>query len=237
MAGHVGWAAATHMALAILAKYPAPGQVKTRLSPPLAPAQAADLARAFLLDKVAQVRRISGVARVLAFAPPEAAAAFQSLTGDACVLIPQDGADLGERLSRLSERLFSAAAPAVAIIGTDSPTLRDDSLREARDALTGPHADVVLGPTEDGGYYLIGLRRPAPALFRGIPWSTERVLRATRARARAAGLRVHLLPVWYDVDTEADLRRLIRDLSSAPDAAPRTADALRALRLLDAGGQ
>jgi len=219
-----------------MAKLPVPGQVKTRLSPPLTPAEAADLARAFLLDKIAQVSRLPGVERFMAFSPPDASAEFRAITGGKYGLIRQAGADLGERLSGLSERLLATALPAAAIVGTDSPTLSDDCILEAVDILASGRADVVLGPVEDGGYYLIGLRTPSPFLFRDITWSTPHVLRDTLARAETAGCRVHLLPVWYDVDTETDLRRLARDLAVAPESAPQTARCIHALRSLGSTG-
>lgn len=229
-------AKAPSVALAIMAKSPAPGQVKTRLSPPLTPAEAAELARAFLLDKIAQVSRLPGVEQFLAFTPPDASEEFRAITGGTYVLIRQAGADLGERLSRVSDRLLATALPAAVIVGTDSPTLSDRCILEAIDVLALGRADVVLGPVEDGGYYLIGLRRPSPFLFRDITWSTPRVLRDTLARAQTVGLRVHLLPVWYDVDTETDLRRLARDLAAAPEIAPQTARCICALRSLDSTG-
>jgi uncharacterized protein len=229
-------AEAPSVALAIMAKFPAPGRVKTRLSPPLTPAEAADLALAFLLDKIAQVSRLPGVERFMAFTPPDASAEFRTITGGTYGMIRQAGADLGERLSGVSERLLATVLPAAAIVGTDSPTLSDDCILEAVDVLAFSRADVVLGPAEDGGYYLIGLRRPSPFLFRDIAWGTPLVLRDTLARAETAGLRVHLLPAWYDVDTDTDLRRLARELAATPEFAPHTARCIRALRSLASTG-
>jgi len=210
------------LALAVMAKRPQAGEVKTRLCPPLTPDEAAQLALSFFLDKLDQVRRVPGVARFLAFFPPDAEAFFRSQTGDAFSLLPQRGNDLGERLADLAERLLGEGYPAVTIVGTDSPTLPDAVLQEAHGALAQDRADVVLGPTDDGGYYLIGLRRPIRDLFRDIAWSTDAVLRQTVAKAEAAGLRTHILPTWYDVDVASDLRRLVCDLADDRTSAPRT---------------
>lgn len=212
----------TRLALAVMAKRPQAGEVKTRLCPPLTPEEAAELAQRFLLDKLDQVRRLPGLERFLAFSPPDAETFYRSQAGGAFSLLPQRGADLGERLSDLSERLLIAGHPAVMIIGTDSPTLPDSVLQEAHTVLAQNRADVVLGPTEDGGYYLIGLRQPKRDLFCGIAWSTDAVLRQTVARADAVGLRTHLLPSWYDVDVASDLRRLARDVADERTSAPWT---------------
>jgi hypothetical protein len=218
------------VAVVVMAKQPIAGHVKTRLSPPLTLEQAARLSHGFLLDTLQQVRRLRGVARFLAFAPPEAEAAFARLAQPDFTLVAQAGADLGERLAGLVERVTAEAVSSVAIMGTDAPTLPDAYLVEAIRVLDQRRADVVIGPTEDGGYYIIGLRRPAPALFHGIPWSTSDVFRETVAKVRTAALRLHVLPTWFDVDTEPDLRRLARDLERGDGAARHTSAHLRALR-------
>jgi len=210
------------IALAIMAKRPQAGEVKTRLCPPLLPEEAAQVAHAFLLDKLEQVRRLPGVTRFISFFPPDAEAFFRTQAGEAFSLLPQRGGDLGERLSEVSDRLLGAGFSAVMITGTDSPTLPDAVLYEAHEVLIGDRADVVLGPVDDGGYYLIGLRRSSGFLFHGIAWSTDSVLSQTVARARLAGLRTHLLPTWFDVDTEPDLRRLTHELGNDRIPAPRT---------------
>ncbi|MBP1777257.1 MAG: uncharacterized protein H6Q86_3267, partial [candidate division NC10 bacterium] len=209
------------LALAVMAKRPQAGKVKTRLCPPLTPEEAAQLAHCFLLDKLEQIRRFPSVARFVAFSPPDAEDFFHAQAGEAFSLLPQRGVDLGERLSDLSARLLGAGFTAVMIIGTDSPTLPDAALQEAHAVLTRDRADVVLGPVDDGGYYLIGLRRPSEVLFQGIAWSTDTVLLQTVARAGRAALRTHLLPKWFDVDGEPDLRRLVRDLADDRIPAPR----------------
>jgi rSAM/selenodomain-associated transferase 2/rSAM/selenodomain-associated transferase 1 len=219
-------------ALAIMAKQPLPGKVKTRLSPPLTLEEAARLSHCFLLDTVERIQRLPGVARYLAFAPPDARDFFRGLAGEGFVLLPQVGADLGERLAHLSEDLFAARCSAAVIIGADSPTLPEAILCEALDVLTQGRIDIVLGPADDGGYYLIGQRSPNPSLFQGIAWSTDAVLSQTLERAVVAGLRTHLLPAWSDVDTPGDLGRLGQELADDRIPAPHTQGYLRGLSKL-----
>jgi rSAM/selenodomain-associated transferase 1 len=192
--------------LILFAKEPRPGQVKTRLSPPLAPEEAAALARAFIEDIAAALGRVACERRVLACAPPGAEAALARLAGEGFTCEPQAEGDLGARLEAACERAFAAGAARVVVVGADSPTLPPRLVDEAFEALRAK--DVVLGPALDMGYYLVGLRRPAPALFQGIPWSTREVLPSTLAVAARAGLVLHFLPPWFDVDTPADLEFL-----------------------------
>jgi rSAM/selenodomain-associated transferase 1 len=200
------------IALAIMVKEPIPGRVKTRLCPPLTWKQAADLYRCFLLDKMAQVRRLTRGAPYLAFTPPEAEAFFRGLAGETFSLVPQEGRDLGERLDRLSTQLLTAGHPGVVIIDSDTPNLPDRYLAQAVERLVSGRTDAIFGPAEDGGYYLVGLRHPMPALFQGIMWSTPLVLEQTLRQAAIARLEIHLLPSWFDVDTSGDLERLADEL-------------------------
>ena len=202
-----------NIALAIMVKQPIAGRVKTRLSPPLTLEQAAELYRCFVLDKMAQVRRIPSTAAYLAYTPQEADAFFRRLAGEGFSLVRQEGSDLGERLHCLAGELLARGHPGVVISDSDTPSLPDRFLGEAVTWLSQGRTDVILGPAEDGGYYLVGLRRPAPTLFQGVAWSTSAVLEQTLDKAAAAGLRVDLLPPWFDVDTGGDLERLRRDLA------------------------
>lgn len=166
--------------------------------------------------------------RVIAFAPPSDAAWFARLDRGA-VLVPQPRASFGTRLSAALAAGLSRGGRAV-VIGMDSPTLPAQTVRLAFRALE--RADCVLGPARDGGYYLIGARVALPpTLFRAMPWSTSRVLRETLSRARAATIRVALLPEWYDIDDAPSLARLRRDARGLRRAAATRA-ALRALDLL-----
>ena len=210
------------VAVAIMAKAPRPGAVKTRLCPPLTPGEAAELGRCFLRDKIAQVRGLVGATPVLAYAPARERAVFKRLAPD-FALIPQRGEDLGARLVSVLASLLGRGHPAALAIDSDTPTLPTRLLQRAVDLAASGEADVVLGPSEDGGYYLVGLRTVHRELFDGIPWSTPGVLDATLARACATGLRSVCLPPWFDVDTPDDLTRLRRALAETPHAAPATA--------------
>ena len=191
-----------------MAKVPIAGEVKTRLSPPLTPEQAAELARCFLEDRVEQLRGLPASDRLVAFTPPERAAELRALLPGDVRLLPQRGADLGARMSRLLSDLLAEGYAGAIALGTDTPTLPTAYLVEACEALRSGAADVVLGPSEDGGYYLIGLTAPAPDLFIDMAWSTATVCDETLRRARAAGRRISVLPTWFDVDRIADLARL-----------------------------
>jgi rSAM/selenodomain-associated transferase 1 len=194
--------------MAVMAKVPAAGEVKTRLCPPLTPAQAAGLAGCFLQDRVEQLAAVPSADPMVAFAPPEREPELRRLLGPEVRLVVQRGADLGARLDGLLTELLADGYPGAIAVDADSPTLPTAFLRRACAALLDDAADVVVGPCEDGGYYLVGLRRPVPALFRDIPWSTPAVLPETVRRARALELRLGLLPPWFDVDREPDLARL-----------------------------
>jgi hypothetical protein len=194
--------------VAVMAKVPAAGEVKTRLCPPLTPVQAAELARCFLQDRVRQLGEVATATALVAFAPPDREPELRRLLPGGVRLVPQEGPDLGARLDRLLTGLLAEGAPGAIAVDADSPTLPTDFVRRACGHLEAATADVVLGPCDDGGYYLVGLRQPAPALFRDMPWSTPAVLEETVARARRAGLRLALLPPWFDVDRGPDLERL-----------------------------
>ncbi len=218
-------------AVIVMAKQPIVGQAKTRLCPAYTPEQAAALAEAFLRDTVTTVQQANCAQIVPAFTPPESAAWFAAAF-PGLPRIPQPEGDLGERLTGVLEAAWRLRYRPCVVIGADSPHLPPERLHAAFAALRpGPEAaDVVLGPAEDGGYYLLGLKWHHPELFQGIAWSTEYVLIQTLARAEVLGLRVHLLPPWYDVDTPADLDRLRADLHSAPpDRCPATRRILKAI--------
>jgi len=207
-------------AVAVMAKVPGLEPVKSRLQPALTAAQATDLYRCFLLDRLDALAALDGVHGLVAFTPPAAASAMRALVPAGLGLRPQRGGDLGERLSNLLTDLLAAGHPAALAIDSDSPTLPMAYVAEAARVLAEDQADVAVGPCDDGGYYLIGLRSPQPALFRGVPWSTGAVLGTTLEAAAALGLRVHRLEGWFDVDTERDLRRLHTEMQ-ARGAGPR----------------
>ena len=202
--------------LIVFAKNPVPGTVKTRLQRRYSPDQAAAIYRAFILDVIESAGAAPADQRVLAYAPSDAVEAMATLVGDNWRLRPQADADLGARMSQAAADSFSEGADRVVILGTDAPSLPDARLTRAFDLLRT--TDVVLGPSTDGGYYLVGLSQPFPEIFDGIDWSTEHVFRQTVDRIRSAGLRLGLLPPWYDVDTPDELEFLRTHLDAARHA-------------------
>jgi uncharacterized protein len=195
-------------AVAVMAKVPGSGPTKSRLRPALGEAVATELYRCFLLDRLDAIAALRDIAGAVAYTPAEAGPVMQTLAPAGLQLIAQRGGDLGERLTNVLADLLAHGHAAALAVDSDSPTLPMEYVRTAAAVLTATAADVVVGPCDDGGYYLIGVRAAQPELFQSVPWSTDRVLALTLAKARARGLRVHLLPTWFDVDTEADLRRL-----------------------------
>jgi uncharacterized protein len=228
-----------------MVKAPRTGEVKTRLVPPLSPAEAAALNVCFLSDVTAIIAGLCAPGQAdgyAAYTPAGAGAEFDGLLPPGFGLLAQRGANLGERLLHASEDFFAMGYQAMCLINSDSPTLPPAVLRDAVQALRAPGDRLVLGPADDGGYYLIGLKHAHGELFRDIAWSTPSVLTSTIQRARAIGLECTLLPSWYDVDDAGTLRRLCRELfSSPPDglmqgyAAPRTREFLRHLIAADQG--
>ena len=190
--------------LLVFVKAPRPGAVKTRLAAVLGDEAAAGLYRAIAGEEIRRTAPRAGeYDRVFFFAPEDARPDIERwLPGE--TLEPQQGIDLGQRMSRAFTSAFDAGARRVAIIGTDVPAAGREHVMEALRSLDDH--DVVLGPTHDGGYYLLALDRPRPALFQSIPWSTPSVLPATAERAGVLGLSVRMLDPLRDIDTFDDLR-------------------------------
>ncbi len=197
-----------------MAKQPAPGRTKSRLVPPLTPEQAAQLYECFLQDALDVARQVPAVSRFVAFTPAAGDGYFRRLAPD-FDLLPQQGGTLSERLNYVLTTCLTQEYGKVVAMNSDSPSLPAVYVAQAYSLLDT--ADVVLGPAQDGGYYLIGLIRPQPGLIRPVQMSTPDVLRDTLALARAAGLRAALLPRWYDVDTAGDLARLRQELEMLPE--------------------
>lgn len=207
----------------IMAKAPVPGTVKTRLRLP--PKHAARLQAAFITDAVSKARN-SGIGPVtVTGSPPESLELIEPLLPGDARLLPQVEGDLGEKMLAAARWLYAGSPEPVIILGTDAPTLPPARLEEAARALET--YDAALVPSDDGGYVLLGLRAPHEALFSGVEWSTDAVYRQTLEQARQAGLSLQSLEPWYDVDEPQDLKRLSRELSAAPEVAPRTAAVLR----------
>ena len=189
----------------IVAKEPIPGKVKTRLSPEISAADAAALYRCFLLDRIEGIGTLTGVDRGVAYAPEEALGTFSAMPLDGFDLFPQRGAGLGERLNNIFQDKLANGYGAVSIVDSDSPDLPNSLIRESLQLLLSNQAEVVFGPCHDGGYYLVGMRKPHPELFRNIPWSTSSVLSLSLEKSRKLGLNVKLLSFWNDLDTFEDL--------------------------------
>ncbi|MGH3439582.1 MAG: TIGR04282 family arsenosugar biosynthesis glycosyltransferase [Sciscionella sp.] len=199
-------------AVLVMAKAPRPGAVKTRLHPLLGPAGCARLQRLLIRHAVAVARELAPEDTWVAFDPPSDRERLAALLPAGVGLLPQRGADLGERLAAASEALLRRRPGPALVIGTDIPTLNAELLAKAAIELTGGR-DVVFGPALDGGYYLVGLTRQLPDLFALPPhlWGGQTVLAASLAAAARAGLDVSLLPALRDLDTPTDARALLGD--------------------------
>jgi rSAM/selenodomain-associated transferase 1 len=217
-------------AVIVMLKAPRAGLVKTRLTPQLSAEEAAQLAACFAQDVVRGARETQGQL-IIAYAPAEGRAALETLlTGD-LLWLEQQGRDLGERLASVAARAFELGYAPLIFLGADSPTLPPLYIEQAINALTGKAYDLALGATEDGGYYLLGLRSPAHGLFQNIEWSTPAAYAQTARNAGQLGLRLYELPRWYDVDTYTDLLRLRTEIFSddeAQERAPATHSWLKA---------
>lgn len=219
--------------LIIVAKAPIAGQVKTRLSAGVGAERAVELYRCFLEDTIELAGQIARCRTAFSFWPPAAGPHFAALCPGA-LLLPQAGAGFGERLLSAFTQAAAEGYDEMVLIASDNPGLPAAAVERAFAALAD--APAVLGPAEDGGYYLIGMREPQPALLLGdIAWSTERVAAQTYAAAAAAGIELATAPTWYDIDTAADLRRLHADLRAGRAHAPATLAALD--RLMAGSGE
>ncbi len=194
-------------ALVVMAKAPIPGQSKTRLVPPLSPKEAAELSRCLLLDLLANLKSFKAADRFVAFLPIEAASFFEDAVPYGFRCFPQRGRDLGERMKNVFDDLMKEGYKNVVLVGSDVPALPLRFLEEAFSALKESE-EVVLGPSRDGGYYLIGMKQRVPEIFKEIAWSSSNVLAATTEKLGHLGIAPRLLPPWFDIDTFKDLRHL-----------------------------
>jgi hypothetical protein len=234
-----------------MAKAPLPGAVKTRLVPPLRPDDAAALGASFLRDvteNVALAARNEAIHGYVAYAPSGSERLFDGMLASCTRLVLADGAGIsaprvhgfGRCLLHAAEALFACGHDAVCLLNSDSPTLPTRLIARAASALSAPDDRVVLGPADDGGYYILGMKVPHLHLFEDIAWSTAAVADQTRQRAHALGLPVTELDPWYDVDDGPALRRLFRELETggragglAPYPAPATTACIERLMLRD----
>ncbi|MDQ3698377.1 MAG: TIGR04282 family arsenosugar biosynthesis glycosyltransferase [Gemmatimonadota bacterium] len=194
-----------HRSLVVFARAPQLGRVKTRIAAELGASEALAAYVQLAERTVTTALTVRGCECVIAFTPPDELAAMRRWFGEGVDYESQCSGDLGARMAHAIERRVTAGAERVILVGTDCPGLDAPLLEDAFDALE--RADVVIGPAEDGGYYLIGTRRLHSALFAGIPWGSSRVLGNSLAAARAADLTVHTLRRLADIDTAADWHR------------------------------
>ncbi len=238
-------------AIAVMAKAPQPGRSKTRLSPPLTPDGCAALSAAFLRDiteNIALAARtlpagLGTIEGCVAYAPAGLEHLFDGHLAPGTSLVLADGTPpmppgvegFGRCLLHAVGSLLEAGHASACVLNSDSPTLPTVLLRRTAELLAAPGERAVLGPAEDGGYYLLGVQAPHAALFTDIAWSTEAVAEQTRARAAAIGLELVELDTWYDVDNRGALRRLLDELAGrtrgalTPYPAPMTAACLARL--------
>ena len=240
-------------AIGVMAKAPRSGFSKTRLCPPLRPDQAARLSAAFLRDiteNIAQAARQTPIAGFVAYAPEGQEALFDGhlaagtglLLADGSPLMPPDVRGFGRCLLHAILTMLARGHGSAVVLNSDSPTLPTAVLVRTATALAAPGDRVVLGPADDGGYYLLGMKAAHAHLFADVAWSTDSVAETTRTRAAQQGIDVVELPVWYDVDDQAALTRLLRETTTPevcngllPYAAPFTAAALAGMSLRQQG--
>lgn len=220
--------------IVVMVKAPLPGVAKTRLSPPLAQSEAASLALCFVQDVVtAALETTPNV--IVAFTPPEGRVVLEASLPDCVDWVEQQGQNLGDRLVSAIAYAANRGFGPIIVLGADSPTLPPAFIQAACQLLTVGPADITLGPTADGGYYLVGVRKPEPRLFENITWSSPFTFEHTVRNITPLGLRLVTLEQWYDVDTFADLRSLNNELhldEQARKRAPATHSWLLAHQLV-----
>lgn len=208
-------------ALAVMTKAPQAGQVKTRLIPPLTPQEAAELNKSFLRDTTSTISSAAMTnlaCGIAVYTPVGTESVYDDILPPDFILLPQRGDNFGERLYFAAEDLFRCGFESVCLIDSDSPTVTAKSFSRAIELLSSGGDHIVLGPSDDGGYYLIGFNKLHSELFVRIDWSTDVVLNQTKQSARKIGLDVKLLTSGYDVDDAGSLRRLCNELLA--DTAP-----------------
>lgn len=211
-------------ALVVMMRAPEPGSVKTRLVPPLTDEGAASLYEAFLYDIFGRLDGIGWADIHAAYTPENARQRAAMIVPPSIECFPQRGGDLGERMYNAFENLLGRGYKRVVVIGSDSPDMPIGRIKDAFSALKGD-TDVVFGPALDGGYYLIGLRKPTRLPFDGVAWSTATVMSDTLKKIRGA-LSFKLIKPWHDIDTVEDLKLLKKR------SAPRTFEASLRLGLV-----
>jgi len=191
-----------------MAKAPVAWQVKTRLLSSFTAEEAAELSRSLLMDQLNHLKALDTADFYLAFAPDDVQLLMEKLAPPCFHLFPQQGDDLGARMAAVFERLFQMGHKNIVLIGGDLPPVPLGFFDQAYALLGAPNKRVVLGPSRDGGYYLVGSNRPTPEIFQGMSWSHSEVLTETRNKLASLKVDYHLLSPWFDIDTVDDLRHL-----------------------------
>ena len=208
----------------VMVKAPLPGFAKTRLTPPLTRAEAAALSLCFVQDVVTSALTVTRNL-IVAFTPADGRDMLEAALPQGLIWFQQQGANLGERLDSVINHAAESGFGPIVVLGADSPTLPSSLIEQTIHILSAGDAEVVLGPTTDGGYYLIGLRKPQSAIFRNITWSSPETFEQTAGNIKQLGLSLFTLPPSYDVDTFADLKLLANELTTdarAQISAPQT---------------
>ncbi len=213
-----------------MTKVPQAGEVKTRLQPFLTAQQSAEISVRFLQD-AEQKAKIVTQNLIIAFSPIEKKNLLTDILQTKPILVEQNGTNLGERMFHAFEFAFSQKSDAVVMIGTDSPTFPAEFIKQAFIFLE-TKADAVLGKTEDGGFYLIGLRKLDKRIFENVEWSSPKTFEQTKRNIENLDLCMSEIPVWYDVDTPEDVKGLAKELSENPQLAPKTFEFLIISKLL-----
>jgi rSAM/selenodomain-associated transferase 1 len=208
--------------LLLFAKSPIKGQVKTRLAAETSADFAVELYKCFVEDLISLVENLEVQFKICFFPPNTKSTLLEWLGGRHCYR-PQTGNNLGERLKNAFDNSFEEGFSKVVAIGSDSPDLPEDFLRQAFKELES--CDAVVGPSSDGGYYLIGFSKDSflPEAFDGIAWSTSAVCRQTVEILKRHKLKIYLMPEWYDLDTRSDLEKLIARNKDTAFVQPKTA--------------
>ncbi len=214
----------------VFVRAPVTGKVKTRLAKVLDPRTVRDLYQCFVIDVLEMLTR-SGFQTVICFHPPEAEPHMAAWLGDTYPYLPQAGADLGARMANAFKAVFQRGCRQALLIGTDFPDLPQTFIHQAFDGLQ--QNGTVIGPTYDGGYYLIGFERRQffPAVFEAIPWGTKQAFKDTLRVLNQHDRHPLMLPRWRDIDDYEDLVAFIKTQPSTPKTAPHTRTLLRSLEL------
>lgn len=214
----------------VMVKAPLPGFAKTRLCPPLTDLDAAALSLCFVQDVVNSALTITPDL-LLAFTPADGRHVLEPRLPQNLMWVEQHGATLGERLDSTINYAGELGFSPIVVLGADSPTLPASFIKNTLDVLSRGNAEVVLGPTSDGGYYLIGFNKPNSAVLQDVTWSSSRTFQQTASNIKQLQLRLFTLPRWYDVDTFADLTFLANELRTDPKARARAPQTYRWLAL------